>query len=105
MSWLESRYVLKVSLKGFIVNSMHGISGREKSMMMSLFCVNKKCRYLECEMLPQSGWFPVPCAFLEAQIEKQMPQFLIAFTLNSDHKDLVSKMHITFLTQCCGKIT
>lgn len=42
MSWSESRYILKVYLKGFIVSLMYGADGKEKSMMMSSFSVNKK---------------------------------------------------------------
>lgn len=42
MSWSESRYILKVYLKEFIVSLIYGADGKEKSMMMSLSCVNKK---------------------------------------------------------------
>lgn len=51
MSWLEFSYILKVYIKGFIVNLMYVVSGREKLMMMLLVCVNEKFRYFECEML------------------------------------------------------
>lgn len=106
MSWLESSYILKVYIKGFIVNSMHAVSGRENSMMMSLVCVNEKFRYLECEMLLQSSWSSVsPGNFWKHKLKREMLQFLISFTGNSGSaiRIWLVKCRYSFLSECCGK--